>query len=352
MPLSIGIVGMPNTGKSTLFQAVTQKQVDRANYPFCTIEPNLGVIAVPDERLDSLADVFPREKKISATVEFVDIAGLIAGASQGEGLGNQFLAHIREVNALIYVLRGFSKSNVINTLDNIDPWAEKEVLDTELILKDLETVEKRIVSLEKEAKAGRAEAVREKKALEVFAQWLKEGRLLRDVLEDDYQRELGKQYQFLTGKPCLYLINAAESEIKEETRQRFDGQPWMSIDVLTELEASELSEEERKELMLNSAKLDELIQRSYQLLGLITFFTIGQGEVRAWTLRRGQTAPEAGGVVHTDFERNFIKAEVIGWSDLVEAGGFSLARQQGKVRTEGRDYQVQDGDVIEIKSGA
>lgn len=352
MALSVGIVGLPNTGKSTLFQAITHKQVSRENYPFCTIEPNLGVIAVPDKRLDALAEIFPREKKIPTTIEFVDIAGLISGASQGEGLGNKFLAHIREVDAVLYVLRGFNKPDIVNTRSNIDPWAEKEVLDTELALKDLETIERRIAALEKDAKAGQKEAQREVVILEKFARGLKEGSILSDLASQEEEREIVKRYQLLTGKPRLYLINARENEVDAEKVKPFIDRPHLILDVLTELEAAGLTDQERQELDLDSGRLDQLIQHSYQLLDLITFFTVGRNEVRAWTLRRGQTAPEAGGVVHTDFEKNFIKAEVINWQQLVEAGSFSIARQKGLVRTEGKDYQVQDGDVIEIKAGA
>lgn len=349
--LSIGLVGLPNTGKSTLFQAITQKQVDRANYPFCTIEPNLGVVAVPDERLDRLAEMFPRNKKIPAAIEFVDIAGLIAGASQGEGLGNKFLAHIREVDALVYVLRGFLKESIVNAFGSVDPWGEKEVLDAELSLKDLETIEKRICSLEKQTKSGDAEAVKELASLNVFARHLKEGRLLFDVLDKD-ERMVAERYQLLTAKPRLYLINADSKEVTEEIKEKFKNDVWIALDVLTELEAAQLTESECLELGLDQKGLDRLIASCYRLLDLISFFTVGRDEVRAWALARGRTAPEAGGVVHTDFQEKFIKAEVINWRDLVEAGDFAGARQKGLIRTEGRDYRVEDGDVIEIKFGA
>lgn len=352
MSLSIGIVGLPNTGKSTLFQAITRKQVDRANYPFCTIEPNLGVVAVPDQRLDALIKALPRENKIATTIEFLDIAGLIAGASQGEGLGNKFLSHIRETSAIIYVLRGFKNQSIINTYPKIDPWAEKEILDAELALKDLETIEKRIEALEKEARSHNADALKEMNILNYFAQQLKLGKILGEMDLTDDQREIAQKYQFLTSKPRLYLINASDAEIDRSMVEKFKSCFWMNLDILTELEAGDLDEQEREELGLGQNKINELIQHAYQLLNLITFFTINEKEIRAWPLRQGEKAPAAGGVVHTDFERNFIRAEVINWRDLIEAGGIAEARQRGLLRTEGHDYEIKDGDVIEIKTAA
>ncbi len=350
MSLSIGIVGLPNTGKSTLFQAITQKQVDRANYPFCTIEPNLGVVAVPDQRLDALIKAFPQKKRIATTIEFLDIAGLITGASQGEGLGNRFLSHIRETSAIIYVLRGFKKQSIVNTCSEINPWAEKEILDAELALKDLETIEKRIEALEKEVRSHNSDALKEVNILDYFAQQLKSGKILGEMNLTDGQHEIAQKYQFLTSKPRLYLINASDEEIDKSISDKFKSCFWMNIDILIELETGDLNEQERKELGLSQVKINSLIQHAYQLLDLITFFTMNENEIRAWPLKRGKKAPEAGGVVHTDFECNFIRAEVINWQDLIAAGGIAEARQKGLLRTEGHDYEVEDGDVVEIKA--
>jgi len=353
MPLKIGIVGLPNVGKSTLFQALTKKQVPRANYPFCTIDPNVGVVAVPDERVDELAKLSHSAKKIYATVEFVDIAGLVKGANKGEGLGNQFLAHIREVDAIIYVLRCFQNEKVINTQPAVDVFKEKEILDTEMALKDLETLEKRIQGLEREAKTGKKEALYELRALEKAQSLLQKEESLVNFPWTENERKILKGYQFLTLKPRLYLLNGSENEVPHNILEAFEKNHWLFIvvDVLTELEAEDLSLKERKDFGLPpELKIDSLISEAYRLLGLITFFTTGPDETRAWTLKKGKTAPQAGGVIHSDFEKYFIKAEVINWKKLLDAGGFAKAREKGLVRTEGKDYIVKDGDVIEIKS--
>ncbi len=347
---------MPNVGKSTLFQAITKKQVDCANYPFCTIDPNIGVVAVPDERVDKLAELTHSAKKIYTTIEFVDIAGLVKGAGQGEGLGNKFLANIREVNAIIYVLRAFTNENIINTQGGLDILRDKESLDTELAFKDLETLDKRIQGLQRENKSGiNRELLKELDILLRAKKILETGKMLidQDWVEDE--RRVIDAYQLLTMKPRIYLLNGREEEISPETIKGFEGNNWSSliIDILTEFEAADLTIEERATLGLpTESGLDRLIKKSYKLLGLITFLTTGLDETRAWTLQKGKFAPQAGGVIHSDFERCFIKAEVINWQDLLNVSGFVSAREKGLIRTEGKEYIIKDGDVIEIKSNA
>ncbi len=347
MSLRIGIVGLPNVGKSTLFQAITQKQVDRANYPFCTIDPNIGVVAVPDERVDKLAELTHSQKKIYTTIEFVDIAGLVEGASKGEGLGNKFLANIREVDAIVYVLRCFKNEKIVNVRSEINPLRDKEILDTELILKDLETIEKRLNSLEREIKAGDKQAMKEKELLTRVNEELRQSHLLCNLPWTKEEEKIIKGYQLLSFKPRIYLLNGKEEECNFNL-----GENTIVLDVLGESDLAELNQEERVALgIYQESKLNELIKKSYEILDLITFLTTGPDETRAWTIKRGDKAPQAGGVIHSDFEEFFIKAEVINWKDLLEAGGFTKAREKGLIRTEGKDYVVQDGDVIEIKSG-
>jgi hypothetical protein len=354
MNLSIGIVGLPNVGKSTLFEAITKKQVDKENYPFCTIDPNVGVVAVPDIRVDKLALLAQSAKKIYATVEFVDIAGLVKGANKGEGLGNKFLANIRETDEIVYVLRCFQDEKIINTLDRIDPLLEKETLETELILKDLETVNKRLSSLEKEIKSGQKNAVEEERTLLKAQDFLQKGHILYEEQWEEEEKKILGNYQLLTLKPRIYLLNGQESEIPDHILEAFNKNKWpyLIMNVALELGASDLSAQDRISLGLpERSELDILIQATYKLLGLITFFTTGPDETRAWVLKKGLKAPDAGGVIHSDFREKFIKAEVINWEKLLEAGSWSLARQKGWLQLEGKEYEVQDGDVIIFKHG-
>ena len=348
--MKLGIVGLPNVGKSMLFKTLTKKEVDIANYPFCTIDPNVGVVLVPDERVDKLAELSHSAKKIYATVDFVDIAGLVKGASQGEGLGNKFLSHIREVDAVLYVLRAFKKSDIINTQNEINPLKEKEILDVELILKDLETVNKRIDGLEGDVRAGKKESIKEMEVLKKAKEFLTQGKILIDLPRGKAGPEFTgdekiilKGFQLLTFKPRLYLFNGKPEEIDIGC---------LSLNVAQEYESAEFSAEERAGLGLPAESgLDILIKKTYELLGLITFLTTGEDETRAWTIKKGDMAPVAGGVIHTDFENKFVKAEVVFWKDLLDAGSYAKAREQGKLRTEGKEYVVRDGDVIEFKHG-
>jgi ribosome-binding ATPase len=355
MSLSIGIVGLPNVGKSTLFKTLTKKQeVLIANYPFATIDPNVGVVLVPDERVDKLSEFSKSKKKIYATVDFVDIAGLVKGAAQGEGLGNKFLSHIREVDAVLYVLRAFKKSDIINTQQDVNPLKEKEILDVELILKDLETINKRIDGLAGDVRQNKKEAVKEMEAIKKAKNFLSQEKILfgQDFTNDE--TEILKGFQLLTFKPRLYLLNGKDEEVSREVLDIFNKNGWqyLIIDIATEFEAEGLSREERIGLGLPElSETDILIKKSYELLSLITFLTTGEDETRAWTIKKGDTAPRAGAAIHTDFENKFVKAEIVFWKDLLEAGSYAKARELGKIRTEGKEYIVKDGDVIEFKHG-
>lgn len=355
--LAIGIVGLPNVGKSTLFRAITKKQVDCANYPFCTIEPNVGIVAVPDERVDKLAELCKSAKKIYATVEFVDIAGLVAGAHKGEGLGNQFLSHIREVDAVVYVLRAFENDNIVNVNNDINPWRDKEILDTELILKDIETVDKIFARLQKDSKSGDKTILKELTVMEKVKEILDKGLVLSEQELSEQEQEILKQYQLLAMKPRLYLLNSRDLVplvvplvgTKSRNEPRNDV---LNMDILAESEANDFSADERTALGLSEeSQLNILIRKCYELLGLITFLTTGEDETRAWTIKNGLRAPQAGGVIHTDFEKKFVKAEIINWQDLLNCNGYAKAREKGLIRTEGKEYVVKDGDVIEIKHG-
>lgn len=353
MKLSIGIVGLPNVGKSTLFSVLTKKQVDVANYPFCTIDPNVGVVEVPDERVQKLSLFFHSAKTIPAIVEFVDIAGLVRGANKGEGLGNQFLANIREVDAICQVLRVFQDKDIIHVENSVDPVRDMDTVLTELELKDLETVEKRLESVAKEVKAQKKGAVQEESSLLSVKEFLSQGKLALDyIAQHPKEGELLAGLQLLTAKPILYLINGNENQIPERLLEKLNSQNGHSIvmNVKDEVELAQLSPEEAQDLGMTSC-IPLLIQRAYETLGLITFFTTGVDETRAWTIKQGMLAPQAGGAIHSDFEQKFIRAEVISWDKLLEVGGYAKAQSKGLVRTEGKEYVVQDGDVIEIMHG-
>jgi len=355
MSLHVGIVGFPNVGKSTLFKAITKKQVDCANYPFCTIDPNVGVAAVPDKRVDLLADLMQSKKRIYTTIEFVDIAGLVEGANKGEGLGNQFLANIREVDAILYVLRCFKDENVSSVRSEINPIKDKEILDMEMALKDLTTVDKRIEGVEKRTRSGaKKEDEKELELLKRIKVFLEQGKVLIDQEFSSEDKEILNQYQLLTFKKRVYLLNGNATEVSSEIKKQFEEKNWdyLAINIKEEMDADGLSDEERKELGLLDSKINLLIEKCYEVLGLITFLTTGEDETRAWTLKIGSLAPDAGGAIHTDFKEKFIKAEVINWEDLYNTKSFAEARAKGLIRTEGKEYVVKDGDVIEIKSNA
>jgi hypothetical protein len=347
--LKVGIVGLPNVGKSTLFNALLKKQVaESANYPFTTIEPNVGVVEVPDERLKKLAETVKTEKVVPAAVEFVDIAGLVKGAAKGEGLGNKFLSHIREVDAIAHVVRAFEDPNVLRSESSTGARSDVETINTELILADLETIEKLIFNAEKDVKAKEEGAEKKLAGLNKIKEGLSKGKLAKDI---DIDPEIALNLPLITIKPTIYVFNVAESNLNKEVELGFE--PKVVISAKLEAELSELSAEEQKDylndLRLTESGLERLIRESYKLLGLITYFTAGEKEVRAWTIKKGTRAPAAAGVIHTDFERGFIKAEVINWEKLVEAGGWTAAREKGWVRLEGKDYIFKDGDTAIFK---
>lgn len=345
MSFSIGIVGLPNVGKSTLFKALTKNKVDISNYPFCTIDPNVGIVKVPDERLEKIAEIIKPEKITPTVIEFVDIAGLVKGAHKGEGLGNQFLSHLRVVDAIVHLVRYFKDENVAHPTGEINPKEDIGIVNTELVLKDLETVKKAAEKLKKETKAGSKEAQEELRVLEKVEAILEKNQLLINNLEEE-EKEQVMPLQLLTAKPIIYLLNVSEGQ-KEQDLPDIDNKIVLPLKL--EVDLSEFSEQDLKELGTES-HLDKLIRACYQLLNLVTFYTITGGkETRAWTIRKASLAPQAGGVVHTDFEEKFIRAEVIFWQKLIEAGSWTKARERGLVRTEGKEYVVQDGDVMEFK---
>jgi len=351
LALSIGIVGLPNVGKSTLFQALTKKTVGASNYPFCTIEPNVGIVPVPDVRLDRLAGLVDPERIVPAVIEFVDIAGLVAGASQGEGLGNQFLANIRETDAIAEVVRFFSDPDVVHVDGKVDPVSDVETIKAELILADIATVEKALLRLEKEAKKDKSLEAK-LVAVRRVGEWLDQGhRALRLEMSDE-EHALLADLHLLTMKPMLYVANVDEDTLAEPLSE-IDGVAPIAICAKVEAELAELDPEERweylVELGLEEPGLDTLAKEAYSLLGFRSFFTAGPMEARAWTVRAGSKAPEAAGVIHTDFEHGFIKAEVVSYADYDELGGEQGAKAAGKLRIEGKEYVVQDGDVMHFR---
>ena len=360
--MKCGIVGLPNVGKSTLFNCLSSAKAQAANYPFCTIEPNVGQVTVPDVRLERLSELVNPERVQPANVEIVDIAGLVRGASKGEGLGNQFLGNIRETNAIIHVLRCFENDNVTHVDGSVDPIRDKETIDTELQLKALQTFEKRLEKAKKMSKSGEKEAKLNVETLERLVQYVEEGRNVRGFDRNDRETLLLKEMQLLTDKPVLYLCNVDESSAKTgnahveavQTMATEEGAGCIHIAVSTESDIAELETYEEKqmfleELGLEDAGVNRVIRAAYELLNLQTYFTAGVKEVRAWTIKKGMTAPQAAGVIHSDFEKGFIRAEVISYSDYDQLGSESAVKEAGKMRVEGKEYIVHDGDVMHFR---
>lgn len=335
MKLSIGIVGLPNVGKSTLFKILTKQDINIANYPFATIDPNVGVVAVPDERLQKLAKLSASKKIVPAIVEFYDIAGLVKGANVGEGLGNQFLSHIREVNAIVEVIRVFESSEIIHVEEKVDPLRDLEIINTELILKDLDTVEKKLAKLEGEARSGDKQKQKDLEVVKKIKDSLNKNILVINLEGDILFQPIMKELNLLTAKPQIYLLNGNESDVKDDLKFKIKelGADYLIMD------------------LSNADDVGELIKKTYGILGLISFFTTGEDETKAWTIRKESKAPQAAGEIHSDFEKKFIRAEVISWQKLLEAGSWNIAKQKGWLRLEGKEYIMEDGDVMVIRHG-
>lgn len=360
MGIKCGIVGLPNVGKSTLFNALTKAGIAAANFPFCTIDPNVGVVPVPDPRLNQLAQIVKPQKLVPTAVEFVDIAGLVAGASKGEGLGNKFLAHIREVDAIAHVVRCFEHPDIIHVAGKIDPISDIDTIDTELALADLEAVEKALNKAERAAKANDKEALAKKPVLQKLAAGLNEGKSARSLGLDDDEKTLVRDLFLLTLKPLMYIANVKEDGFTNNphldmvrARAQAEGAEVVPVCAAIEEELSQLDDADRdaflKDMGLDEPGLNRVIRAAYKLLGLQTYFTAGEKEVRAWTVKRGATAPQAAGVIHTDFERGFIRAETVAYDDFIKYRGENGAKDAGRLRLEGKDYIVKEGDVLHFR---
>ncbi len=358
--MKIGIVGLPNVGKSTLFNAITKAGAESANYPFCTIEPNVGIVTVPDKRIDVLSKMYETLKTTYATIEFVDIAGLVKGASKGEGLGNKFLSHIRETDAIAHIVRCFEDEQIVHVNGKIDPISDIETINLELIFSDIETVTKRIERVQKQAKSGDKKSITELEILKNLLAHLESGKSARTFDMSDEDKDLLKDVYLLTSKPVIYVANVSENQIENMDNDKYvnlvkeyakkENASVISLCAKLEEDLSELDDEDKQALMegynIKESGLDKLIKASYSLLGLISYLTAGKQEVRAWTIKNGTKAPQAAGKIHSDFERGFIKAEVVSYDDLIKYGTMQKVKENGLVRLEGKDYVVKDGDII------